>query len=124
RAIRYNMLVNPLGKAHHFRAVDWIVELLNLYIKTIYGGSGSNYTKARILLESALVLVFRNCHANFERNFLLPGLTYAHTVKDMRKTIQSIIDDYVKGEGPNETKDGRSSAYTIPDLLNRGAAAI
>ncbi|KAH9888821.1 hypothetical protein C8Q73DRAFT_654642, partial [Cubamyces lactineus] len=124
RAIRYNMLVNPLGKAHHFRAVDWIVELLNLYIKTIYGGGGSNYTKARILLESALVLVFRNCHANFERNFLLPGLTYAHAIKDMRNTIQSIIEDYIKGQSPNETKGGRSSAYPIPDLLNRGAAAV
>ncbi|KAH9886767.1 hypothetical protein C8Q73DRAFT_669104 [Cubamyces lactineus] len=33
RAIRYNMLVNPSGKLNAFHAVDWIVELLNLYIK-------------------------------------------------------------------------------------------
>lgn len=28
-----NILVNPSGKAMEFRAVDWVVELLNLYIK-------------------------------------------------------------------------------------------
>lgn len=28
-----NILVNPSGKAMAFRAVDWVVELLNLYIK-------------------------------------------------------------------------------------------
>ncbi|KAI1784995.1 hypothetical protein LXA43DRAFT_900735 [Ganoderma leucocontextum] len=33
KIIRYNILVNPTGKAGEFRAVDWIVELLNLYIK-------------------------------------------------------------------------------------------
>ncbi|KAJ2971460.1 hypothetical protein NUW54_g12502 [Trametes sanguinea] len=33
RVIRYNILVNPTGKPKAFRAVDWVVELLNLYIK-------------------------------------------------------------------------------------------
>lgn len=32
-AIRYNMLVNPMGKPGKFRAVDWLVELHNLEIK-------------------------------------------------------------------------------------------
>lgn len=33
KAIRYNILVNPSGKPHQFRAVDWVLELINLYIK-------------------------------------------------------------------------------------------
>ncbi|KAI9066923.1 hypothetical protein FKP32DRAFT_1551960, partial [Trametes sanguinea] len=124
RAVRYNILVNPLGKPHHFRAVDWIIELLNLYIKVIYGGGGSNYTKARIVAESSLVVVYRSCHGNIERNFKLSGLTYAHVVKDMRKTIKAILEEHLAVERPNETRKGRKSAYTIPDQLGRGAALI
>ncbi|KAH9951072.1 hypothetical protein B0H21DRAFT_801792 [Amylocystis lapponica] len=33
RAIRMNILCNPTGKLHHFRAIDWWVEHNNLYIK-------------------------------------------------------------------------------------------
>jgi len=33
KAIRYNILVNPTGKKGKFRAVDWCVELNNLFIK-------------------------------------------------------------------------------------------
>lgn len=33
RAIRMNILCNPTGKKHHFRAIDWLVEHNNLYIK-------------------------------------------------------------------------------------------
>ena len=32
-AIRMNILCNPLGKEGHFRAIDWLVEWNNLYIK-------------------------------------------------------------------------------------------
>ncbi|KAH9833826.1 uncharacterized protein C8Q71DRAFT_177393 [Rhodofomes roseus] len=33
RAIRMNILCNPTGKKHHFRAIDWWVEHNNYYIK-------------------------------------------------------------------------------------------
>lgn len=33
RAIRLNWLCNPTGKRDGFRAVDWLVELMNLHIK-------------------------------------------------------------------------------------------
>jgi hypothetical protein len=33
RSIRYNILINPTGKVGKFRAVDWCVELNNLYTK-------------------------------------------------------------------------------------------
>ena len=32
-AIRYNMLVNPTGKPHAFRGVDWVEEFNNLLTK-------------------------------------------------------------------------------------------
>lgn len=33
RAVRYSMLINLTGKPGFHRAVDWVVELNNLYIK-------------------------------------------------------------------------------------------
>lgn len=33
RAIRYSMLVNLCGKPGSYRAVNWVVELNNLYTK-------------------------------------------------------------------------------------------
>lgn len=33
KAIRLNWLCNPSGKVDGFRAIDWLVELMNLYIK-------------------------------------------------------------------------------------------
>ena len=33
RAIRYNVLINPTGKAGQFRGADWVVELNNLFTK-------------------------------------------------------------------------------------------
>ncbi|OSD04071.1 hypothetical protein PYCCODRAFT_1444206 [Trametes coccinea BRFM310] len=117
RAIRYNILVNPTGKPHAFRAVDWIVELLNLYIKVIYGGDSSNYTKERILIESILVLVFRSSHANIERNFKIPGLTTKHAEKDMRATFKEILDGYMK-------MTGRGANYSIPDRVVRGIEVL
>ncbi|KAI0703413.1 hypothetical protein BC835DRAFT_1410692 [Cytidiella melzeri] len=123
RAIRYNILVNPTGRPNHFRAVDWIVELLNLYIKEIYGGEGSNYTKKRILEESPLVLIYRQSHANFERNFHLPGLSAAHAQKDMTTAFNEAFL-YIKSldESPNKHMAGRSAKYSTPDVLSRGAA--
>ncbi|CDO76158.1 hypothetical protein BN946_scf184740.g1 [Trametes cinnabarina] len=123
RAIRYNMLVNPSGKPNEFRPVDWLVELLNLYTKVIYGGKSSNYTKARIILESVLVTVYRSSHANIERNFHLRGLTSKHATKDMRETFKVVLE-YLRTLCPNEYVPGRTAAYSIPNAFTRGAAII
>ncbi|KAI0083688.1 hypothetical protein BDY19DRAFT_899903 [Irpex rosettiformis] len=124
-AIRYNMLVNPTGREHHFRAVDWVVELMNLFIKDMYGGEGSNYTKKRILDESALVLTYRNCHRVFEQNFLLSGLTYAHAAKDMTTTFK-VVEEYISSleASPNKHLAGRTTKYKVPNALEHGAAKI
>ncbi|EJF63965.1 hypothetical protein DICSQDRAFT_145419 [Dichomitus squalens LYAD-421 SS1] len=123
QAIRMNILVNPTGRPHEFRAVDWVIELLNLLIKVIYGGEGSNYTKERILLESVLVRIFRNSHANMEQNFALSGLTTRHAKKNMKKTFDDILKR-MEERGPNEYRARRKSQYVIPDALMKGAAMI
>lgn len=128
RAIRYNILVNPSGKPHAFRAVDWIVELLNLLIKVIYGGEGSNQTKDYIILESVLVLIFRNSHSNMERNFSLSGLTTTHAEKDMRTTFEAVWSAILqdgKTKSPHVYQAKRpSSGYEIPDGIMRGTEII
>ena len=119
------MLTNPSGKAHRFRAVDWVVELMNLFIKDMYGGAGSNYTKKRILEESALVLIYRNCHHVFEQNFLLSGLTYTHAAKDMSMTFKEVLEYLLELEAsPNKHLGGRSTKYEIPNAMERGAEKI
>ncbi|KAM5542861.1 hypothetical protein V8D89_003245 [Ganoderma adspersum] len=123
QAIRLNSLVNPTGEPNAFRAVDWVVELLNLLIKVIYGGDGSNYTKERILLESVLVRIFRNSHANMERNFALPGLTTRHAHKDMKATFNQLLK-HIENTAPNVYRPGRKSNYVIPNAIMKGAALI
>ncbi|KAI1787585.1 hypothetical protein LXA43DRAFT_856650, partial [Ganoderma leucocontextum] len=125
KAVRLSLLVNPTGKPLHFRAIDWVIELLNLYTKDTYGGSSSNNTKARLLFESILVLLFRSCHANFERNFQLPGLSFAHARKDMRKTFNLVLE-YLKAseQQPNTYIRGRTSTHTIADMVARGWETI
>lgn len=72
--------------------MDWVVELLNLFTKSIYGSEGSNYTKNRILMESPLILVYRSSHANFERNFHLTGLTSRHAPKNMEESRRLLLE--------------------------------
>lgn len=124
-AIRYNILVNPTGREHRFRAVDWVVELMNLFFKETYGGEGPNYTKKRILDESALVMIYRNCHHIFEQNFLLSGLTYSHAAKDMTSMFKEVLDYILTlATSPNKHLAGRITKYEVPNAIEQGAARI
>lgn len=70
-----------------------------------------------------LVLVFRDSHANLERNFFLPGMTRTHSAKDMRETFEAVLG-YLRELQPNKYKAGRKSQYVIPNALSRGAVII
>lgn len=86
-AIRMNILCNPTGKKGQFRALDWVVEHNNLYIKVvahlidikykaqfykrIYGGKYSNHQKSRIIAESQLIETYKNIRIQFEQMFCL-----------------------------------------------------
>ncbi|TFK68929.1 hypothetical protein BDN72DRAFT_878758, partial [Pluteus cervinus] len=123
RAIRYNMLVNPKGKADTFRAVDWVVELMNLYTKTIYGGEGSNYTIERILQESPLVMIYRDAHNVVERNYLLRKLTTSHSGPDMVASFKAALAALAKNR-VNEIEPGRKTKYQIPDAIDIGRSRL
>ncbi|EPQ50052.1 hypothetical protein GLOTRDRAFT_51116 [Gloeophyllum trabeum ATCC 11539] len=121
RAVRYNILVNPTGKEGKFRGVDWVVELNNLFTKFTHGGSSSNYTKDRVILESPLIDVFRSCTENIERNLHLTDLTRRHSPPDLSKTYKA-LRDYMKTEGTNEYRAGRPTQYVITNAIDVGWA--
>ncbi|THV04168.1 hypothetical protein K435DRAFT_649856 [Dendrothele bispora CBS 962.96] len=82
--IRMNWLVNPSGKSKGFRAVDWLVELNNLYTKVIHAGGSSNRTIDHIIKESPLIELYRQCHMAIEKGFYLNHQTVRHAPPDMR----------------------------------------
>ncbi|KIJ92461.1 hypothetical protein K443DRAFT_53218, partial [Laccaria amethystina LaAM-08-1] len=70
KAVGHNVLVNPTGLPGKFRGVDWVEEsMINLYTKHTFGGSGSNYTKKRVIDESTLIKIHHSRHDNIEQNF-------------------------------------------------------
>ncbi|KAG2029197.1 hypothetical protein BDR03DRAFT_881556, partial [Suillus americanus] len=123
RAVRYHILVNPSGKAGSFRAVDWCMELNNLYTKVIHGGKGPNQTVDRIILESPLVQVYRNLQRVFEENFLHSHLTTQHAIVDMTQTFNKLCR-YIEQHSPHEPVLGRKSKHSIPDLYSKGQELI
>ncbi|EPS93387.1 hypothetical protein FOMPIDRAFT_1136238, partial [Fomitopsis schrenkii] len=123
RAIRLHMLVNPTGKPHAFRGVDWVVELMNLFTKDTYGGEGSNFTVKRVIEESPNVLVYRSCIRNAEMNYHLNGLSSAHGKKDMTKTYNVLLKR-MEETRPHAYIEGRGSAYAIPDMIDKGQDLI
>ncbi|KAG2743119.1 hypothetical protein P692DRAFT_201841915 [Suillus brevipes Sb2] len=119
KAIRYHWLVNPTGKPERFRAVDWCVELNNLFIKVKNGGNGSNRSVARVILESPLVEVYRNAHSVIETNFMHTGRTSLQAAPDMKKTFEGLLMK-MRSSSPHIHTPGRQSTYLVPDLLDKG----
>ncbi|KAI0085494.1 hypothetical protein BDY19DRAFT_996633 [Irpex rosettiformis] len=93
RAIRLNWLCNPTGRSDGFRAVDWLVELMNLYIKVVYGSSGYARTFQLILKQSPLIEMFRRLHRTMQDNFHLLHRS-AHEFHQGRKSYA--LEDYVR----------------------------
>lgn len=70
-----------------------------------------------------MVDLYRSCRENIERNLHLRGLTSRHTPPDLTKTYMA-MSDYLRAHGPNEYRSGRKTAYSIPDIIDRGQAEI
>ncbi|KAM6493491.1 hypothetical protein JOM56_011625 [Amanita muscaria] len=119
RAIRYNIVINPTGKAGKFRAADWLVELHNLDIKVNHGGQGPNYTIKRIIEESSLIGTYKNAHEVIARNFALLKASVLHADPNMEKTL-SDLQDHIAGHSPHAFMPGRTAIYSIPDMLDKG----
>ncbi|KAG2146405.1 uncharacterized protein EDB93DRAFT_1086245, partial [Suillus bovinus] len=84
-------LVNPSGKPECFRAVDWCIELNNLFIKVKNGGNGSNCSVTRVILESPLVEVYQNAHSVIETNFMHTGRMSLQAAPDMKKMFEGLL---------------------------------
>ncbi|KAG2106482.1 hypothetical protein BD769DRAFT_1630715 [Suillus cothurnatus] len=119
KAIRYHWLVNPTGKPECFHAVNWCVELNNLFIKVKNGGTGSNRSVTRVILKSPLVEVYRNAHSIIETNFMHTGRTSLQAVPDMKKTFEGLLTK-MRSSSPHIHMPRRQSTYLVPDLLDKG----
>ncbi|GLB39303.1 hypothetical protein LshimejAT787_0604650 [Lyophyllum shimeji] len=118
-AIRMNILCNPTGKKGAFRAIDWLVEHNNLYIKRIYGGKFSNHQKERILTESPLIEVYKNTRRQLEKFFCLDHKTTRHSPPKMKLTFARLAA-YMQKHETNIHKSGRKTSYMIPDVMGKG----
>ncbi|KAM6489479.1 hypothetical protein JOM56_015036 [Amanita muscaria] len=121
--IRYNLLVNPTGKAGKFRGTDWCVELQNYHIKVNYGGHGSNRSVKRMITESALVGTYKLTHETIEQQMLSTRMTTAHAKADMRNTFTALRNS-LSQRSSHQFTPGRKSKYSIPDILNKGAELL
>ncbi|KAG2120928.1 uncharacterized protein F5147DRAFT_766804 [Suillus discolor] len=118
-AVRYHILVNPTGKPMKWRAVDWCVELNNLFTKVKNGGTGSNHTIERIFIESPLVQAYRNTQAIVQKKFLHAHLTTDHAAPNMIKSFQGLSNKMV-AQSPHTVVLGRKMRCEIPDLVDKG----
>ncbi|PSS32232.1 hypothetical protein PHLCEN_2v2001 [Hermanssonia centrifuga] len=114
KAIRLNWLCNPTGKQDGFRAVDWVVELMNLYTKVVYSGSGSSRTFQLVLKQSPLIQVFRQVHTLMQDNFFLLHRTVRHAPSDLRNTIKALCDELER----NKAHEYNENRQTAPDLID------
>jgi hypothetical protein len=118
-AIRYSMLINPTGMKGKFRAVDWCVELNNLFTKVINGGKFSIHTVDRILLESPLVQVYCNLHEAFQKHFLHTHLSSRKSEANMVQTFAELCKHFKKYQ-PYNIQLGCSSKMCISELIDVG----
>ncbi|KAI0090786.1 hypothetical protein BDY19DRAFT_1035348 [Irpex rosettiformis] len=118
RAIRLNWLCNPTGRPDGFRAIDWLVELMNLYIKVVYGSSGYTRTFQLILKQSPLIEVFRHLHRTMQDSFHLPHRSVRHAPQSQENTLQALCALLCANKA-YEFEDNRKS-YELTDHVHEG----
>ena len=118
--VRNNWLCNPSGKPMGFRGVDWLLEVNNLSTKVTHGGSGSNYTVNRILNESVLVELYRDCKKAIEQQFLLTPKTMRHGEPDLTETVAAMSQLAQNVNLICYKTDGRSTEHQIPNYYSAG----
>lgn len=139
RAIRMNILINPTGRPGKFRAVDWAVELLNLFTKVCsvkrdigantdihqvtHSGRFSNKSVEHILNESPLIETYRHLHDTFGESFCISKKTSSNHGPNMMKTYTEILNA-IKREDTHRKVIGRKSELDAADLVNKGIASI
>ncbi|KAF9505394.1 hypothetical protein BS47DRAFT_1253791, partial [Hydnum rufescens UP504] len=64
-------------------AIDWIVELDNLYTKKTHSGKGPNHMIKHIIDQSMLINIYHNFSEVIEDNYNLTQRTVHHTSPSM-----------------------------------------
>ncbi|KAH6891612.1 hypothetical protein BKA70DRAFT_1119903 [Coprinopsis sp. MPI-PUGE-AT-0042] len=118
-----NILCNPTGKPGCFRAIDWLVEHNNLYIKRIYGGKYSDHTVDRIIAESVLIEVYKNIRMQFEQMFCLDHKTTRHSLANMQTTFNKLLT-YMLENQVLEHVPARKSQHEVVDAITNSLMAI
>ncbi|CAG8519930.1 15485_t:CDS:2 [Acaulospora colombiana] len=88
--IRLNWLVNPTGKPFAFRGVDWVVELINLYIKVVFGSDSSTKSVETILQGSQFIDLYKDIFAMFDNKFWTMHRTYHHSPPNIGSLLQKL----------------------------------
>ncbi|KAI6020767.1 hypothetical protein PISMIDRAFT_69800, partial [Pisolithus microcarpus 441] len=112
------ILVNPTGWPMKWRAIDWCVELNNLFTKVKNGGKNSNRSVEWIILESPLVQVYQNLQGLVQQSFGHTHLTTNHAAPNMRKTIAR-LQEQLTLNSPHTVLAGRKSQYLVDDLSKK-----
>lgn len=89
----------------------------------IYGGAGPNRTLERIIDESILIELFRNCHVTVENGFYLETRTLRHSRPNMQKTLNVLAREFQK-TGHHTITLGRRAKYRAPDQIEVGMDLI
>lgn len=113
--IHMNWLVNPTGKPDGFRAVDWVVELNNLYTKVIYGGSYSKCTLNLMIKQSPLIEIMHEVQVIVEDWLHIKACTRKYAQHDMGKLLAHLASHMASGEAHICRLGRKGNWYRIPD---------
>ncbi|KAF8316520.1 uncharacterized protein EI90DRAFT_3134333 [Cantharellus anzutake] len=118
-AIKRYWLCNPLGKEGGFQAIDWLVELMNLYIKVVYSGTGSGKTIEYIISQSSIIQSYRDCIEDVEADYHLPEKTLHHVSPNIGSRLVTIQND-LRNLRPHKYEKGQTSPILIEDHFQKG----
>ncbi|KAF8587809.1 hypothetical protein K439DRAFT_1337201, partial [Ramaria rubella] len=76
------------GQSNTFRAVDWCMELNNLYTKVIFAGTGPTRTIGYIIRQSPLIDLYCGCHEVIKNNYILLSRTRKHSPANYHCTFR------------------------------------
>jgi hypothetical protein len=118
-----NLLVNPTGRKDGFRGIDWVIEHNNLYIKRIFGSSGSNHTVDCMIDASPLIEVYKDTRHQFERMFCLTHKTSQHYPPKMKVTFKR-LREYMEQEKVNDFIEGRQQGRALVNTVQAGMVKL
>ncbi|EJD49190.1 hypothetical protein AURDEDRAFT_161680 [Auricularia subglabra TFB-10046 SS5] len=122
-AFLMSWIINPSGKAQGGRGVDWLVELYNLYLKTVHCGSSSNYGLERMLKLSTLISLFKVVFDNFVMHYRVMTHNVHHAEPDMAETLRRLRNEISEDDALVFTA-GRTSPFVYADALADGHAGF